>query len=209
MEISARQISAALALSGVSQAVFAESIGMTSGNFSLIVNRKVTPKAETMRKMMEEFNRMRIEFLPRDGVCVRDDVVRRLEGDDCYIRLHDEITQTMRDSKDDVLFFMVDESKSSEQVRSAKKRMRDAGIKCRHLCEETATQHDGPRHEYRAVPSEFYTNRPQVIFGDFVATTSRNPNLNIIIIQSQSVAAAERGKFEFFWNHCPMIKEGA
>ena len=127
---------------------------------------------------------------------------------DCYVHLLDEIYQTMRGEKDDVLFFFVDDRQSPPEVVAGNKRLREAGIKCRYLCEEGTEKLDHAPRNYRAVPSRFFHNAVQVVYGDCVAQAFGGDNKKVLILKNAEHAEAQRLIFEMIWTTHKMPEGG-
>ena len=134
-----RQIRAALELVNWTTADLAEATELNADTVRRICRGTIArPREGTEQKIREALERRGVKFLPDCGVQLDDDLVRVLQGEDSYLRLLDEIYHTMRGRGGDVLFFFVDDRVSSPEVVAANKRLREAGIKCRYLCEEGA-----------------------------------------------------------------------
>lgn len=197
-----RQISAGIALAGLTQAELATLAGLEAASLSRILKGEVQPRPETLDRIQIALESKQVEFGPRSSVALKDDYFRRLQGPDVFVRLLDEILRVMIGRTDDVLFFMVDPSVSTPAVKNALERLYDAGITCRYICSENNNVFDAPIEFYRAMPEKYFTNEVQVVYGDYVAINSLTPQHNVIILNSPSAAAAERGKFDFIWNNC-------
>ena len=148
-----------------------------------------------------------MKFLPDCGVQLDDGLVRVLQGEDSYLRLLDEIYHTMRGRGGDVLFFFVDDRVSSPEVVAANKRLREAGIKCRYLCEEGAPSLDYPARDYRAVPSRFFHNALQIVYGDCVAQLFGGESSKTLILRNEAHAESQRRLFELIWTTHRMPKQ--
>jgi hypothetical protein len=137
------------------------------------------------------------------GVRWIDDTIRTFEGPDAYLRLLDEVYQTLhRQTGAEVLSICTDDAVSPPEVTQAIQRWHDAGIKCRFLTHEKATRFDFALREYRLIPERYYTNSVMVVFADKVATLSEDNNA-VIVVRDQSQANMLRGLFEMIWQQCP------
>lgn len=203
MKPNTRQIAAGAALAGMTQDELAAVVGLEAAALELIMNGDVEPRPETLDRIQIALEARQVEFGPRSGVALKDEYFRRIIGKDVYIKLLDEILRTMIGRTDDVLFFMVDPAVSPPNVVDAELRLLDAGIKCRFICSEDNKVFYAPKESYRLIPRDYYTNEIQIVYGDFLAILSILPHSDsVLILNSPSVAAAERGKFDFIWNNC-------
>lgn len=201
MKLDLRQISAGIALAGMTQAELAAAAGLEAASLSRILKGEVTPRPESLDRIKIALEARQIEFGPRSSVALRDDYVRRIEGEDRYIKLHKEILRFMLGTQEEVLFFMIDPGISPPEIVEAFGWLHDAGVKCRYLCRENPTRLDGPPEQYRVVPDKYFVNQVQVIYGHHVAQNSKTPLDNILIINSPSLAAVETAKFNYMWDH--------
>ena len=205
MKLDVKQIAAGTALAGMTQAELASAAGLDPASLSRILSGDAQPRPETLERIKFVLEARHVEFGPRSGVSLKDDYVIRIEGVDGYLKLYDMILRTMIGRDEDVLFFMVDPSVSAQPVKDAKTKLYDAGIRCRHLCPTKVKIFDAPVADYKIVPDPYFINTPQVIFDRFVATTAENPLENVIVLNSQQIASAERAKFNFIWDHCDFV----
>lgn len=144
-----------------------------------------------------------IELIADRGVALRNDNYRLLEGPDCYLRLLDEVYQTLHGQAGaEVLSICTDDSVSPPEVAHAIQRWHDAGIPCRFLTHEYATRFDFPLREYRMIPHRFYTNSVMVVFADKVAVL-RGANDAVLVVRDKEKADMLRGLFEMIWLQSP------
>lgn len=207
MKIDIKQISAGMALAGMTHNELATASGIDAESLARILKGEVSARPESMDRIQIALEARQVEFGPRSGVALKDNYMRRLEGPgfDAYFKLYDEILRTMLGRSDDVLFFLVDPSVSGPALRDAKLRLYDAGIRCRHICPEGTQIFDAPKEDYRAMPRKYFANQPQVVYSHYVATTSMDPEFSVLIFNSHSISQAERSKFNFIWDHCAPI----
>ena len=203
-----RQIRAALELVNWTTADLAEATELNADTVRRICRGTIArPHEATEQKIRESLERRGVKFLPDCGVQLDDDLVRVLQGEDSYLRLLDEIYHTMRGRGGDVLFFFVDDRVSSPEVVAANKRLREAGIKCRYLCEEGAPSLDYPARDYRAVPSRFFHNALQIVYGDCVAQLFGGESSKTLILRNEAHAELQRRLFELIWTTHRMPKQ--
>lgn len=166
---------------------------------------EVRPQVKTAEAITSAFAAKGVEFTER-GVAWVDDLVRKLEGENCYLRLIDEVYQELHNQpKAEVLSICTDDAVSPDHVVQAIKRWHDAGIKCRFLTHENSERFDFPLKEYRLIPERFYKNSVMVVYADKVATLSA-ANDAVIIVRDKDQADMMRGLFEMIWLQSPMPK---
>lgn len=193
------QLRAALALIGWTTADLADATGLAPDTIRKICRGSHNPQKDTEQRIVSALARREVKLLPNGGVAHDDGVMRVIEGKDCYLRLLDEIYHATKDKAGEALFFFVDDQKSTPEVINAVKRLYDAGTKCRYLCEEGTEKLDHPARDYRAIPSRFFHNAVQVVFGDYIAQPFGGDNKKILILKNAEAAAAQRLLFEMIW----------
>jgi len=195
-----RQLRAALELVDWTTAALAEAAELSPDTVRRICRGTIAhPHEDTEHRIREVLERRGVRFLPNCGVQLDDEFVRLFQGDDSYLRLLDEIFHTMRGKPGDVLFFFVDDRQSSPEVVAANKRMREAGIKCRYICEEGAPRLDYPVRDYRAVPARFFHNAVQIVYADCVAQLFGGESTKTLILRNEAHAESQRRLFELIW----------
>ena len=206
--ITPRQIRAARALLGLDAAELADRAGLTRATITNIENSVVQPREATLDRLVETLAGGGVEFIGARGVALIENY-RLIEGADCYLQLLDEIYHSLRRKPgSEVLSICTDDNVSPPEVRQAIQRWHDAGIKCRFLSHEKATCFDFPLHEYRLIPSHFFTNSVMVVFGDRVATL-HGLNAAVLVITDRNQADMLRGLFEMVWAQSPAPRKAA
>ena len=197
--ITGRQIRAARTLLKWYASDLADKTGLTRETISRIEDDAVQGREGSIEKILRAFDEGGVEFIGDRGVALRNDNYRLLEGTDCYLRLLDEVYQTLRSKpKAEVLSICTDDSASPPEVVQAIQRWHDAGIKCRFLSHEKAKRFDFPLREYRLLPARFFKNSVMVVFADKVATL-RGTNETVLVINDRHQADMLRGLFEMIW----------
>ncbi len=205
--ISSRQIKAARALLDWSQEDLASSSGLSIATIRKIESGALSPRDKTMGAIVSALEEANIEFTDSTGVRLKDQNVTVIEGDDCFLRLVDEIYYAMSAKGGEVLFVNGDDSKMSDAEWDAFIRLRKAGIRFRVLVKEGNTNLHLPLDEYRWVPSKFYRYNVLGIFQNKVAISVYGKNTDVdmqkaLIIGSDALAECMRGLFEFMWENC-------
>jgi hypothetical protein len=203
-----RQIRAALELLNWTTADLAAATELNPDTVRRICRGTIArPHEATEQKIRAAVERRGVKFLPDCGVQLDDGLVRVLQGDDSYLRLLDEIYHSRRGAPGDVVFFFVDDRVSAPEVVAANRRLRDAGIKCRYLCEEGAPRLDYPARDYRAVPARFFHNALQIVYGDCVAQLFGGEAVKVLILRNDAHAESQRRLFELIWTTHRMPKQ--
>ena len=78
---------------------------------------------------------------------------------------------------------------------------------CRYLCEEGAPSLDYPARDYRAVPSRFFHNALQIVYGDCVAQLFGGESSKTLILRNEAHAESQRRLFELIWTTHRMPKQ--
>ncbi len=200
--VKGKQIAAARQLAGLTLSQLADRAGVARSSIVKLENGTVQPREGTLADITRALADAGVEFVERGARWI-DGAIRTLEGEDAYLRLLDEVYQSLhRKPNAEVLFICVDDAVSTPEVVTANERIRAAGIKCRYLASETATRFDFPLRDYRLIPEQFYTNSVMVVFGDKVATLS-DANDSVVIVRDPHQANMLRGLFEMIWRQAP------
>ncbi|HEY0902221.1 MAG TPA: helix-turn-helix transcriptional regulator [Micavibrio sp.] len=212
--ITREQIKAARALLDWSQKTLAEKSGVSEPTIKLIETARINSKPDTLIQIQETIESAGIEFLLQNGVRFRNDLVTVLEkrhvDDDVYLRLLDDIYDTVKDSKQEVLHSFIDNALSPEAVINRELMIRKTGAPNRHLVRHNDTYLIYPLDEYRYLPKGYYINNPTAVYGDKFAVVvqdaqfdqdARNSHINkVVIIKNPDIANVKRMEFEILWN---------
>ncbi|MCL2468910.1 MAG: helix-turn-helix domain-containing protein [Alphaproteobacteria bacterium] len=197
-----KQIKAARALLSWDAADLAEKASMRRETVLSVENGNAVPRPITMEKIIKAFNDAGVEFNGDRGVELRDDIVRKFEGEGYYLRFLDEVHSCMREKKGSVLFFNVDDSLSSQEIIQANTRMIEDGIKCRYLCKEKPDKLNHPVEFYRTVPEEHYRNGLLVVYDNYLAALARGKMM--VVFKNADVADSVRKLFGLIWSQNKM-----
>lgn len=201
--IKGKQIAAARHLADFTLDQLAERSGVSRSTIVKIESGTVQPRGGTLADIVKAFADAGVEFI-EGGARWIGDTVRVFEGPDAYLRLLDEVYQTLHTQPGaEVLFVCVDDEVSTLEILTANNRIRDAGIRCRYLTREDATRFDFPLRDYRLVPKRYYTNSVMVVYAEKVATLSDDNQGTVIVVRDTHQANMLRGLFEMIWQQCP------
>lgn len=207
--ISRTQIKAARAMLDWSQKRLAQECDSVSEpTIKLIETGKINSTPETLGALQGTFEDMGLEFIPQNGVRVRDDLVTVIEGrtdENTFLQLLDDIFYTMRDTGDEVLWSFVDELTSPQPVIERENMIRSNGIKYRSLVKHGDKNFLHDMEEYRWLPSGQFLANLTAVYGDKFATVVNKPHSNevekIIIINNPSIAEMKRKEFDIIWDY--------
>ena len=141
----------------------------------------------------EALERRGVKFLPDCGVQLDDGLLRFFQGEDSYIKLLNGNDDTMRGRGGDVVFFFVDDRVSTPEVVAANKRLREAGHQMPLSMRGGAPRLDYPARDYRAVPSRFFHNALQIVYGDCVAQLFGGESSKTLILRNEAHAESSAG----------------
>lgn len=206
-----KQVRAARMLAEWDAEDLAKRTGLTSETVFKIERETTNPRPATIDKIIQAFSSVGVEFIGNLGVTKRDDQIVTLSGSDVYTRLLDDVFHTLhRQENPEALFFFVDNSKSPPEVVASHRRIRNAGIRCRYLCQEHPKRMDFPAEDYRGIPEGFFHNNSAIIYGDKYATMLLDPvageDQGAIILRNSHIAAAQRNLFELIWASAQKVK---
>ncbi|PZQ44288.1 MAG: hypothetical protein DI551_10405, partial [Micavibrio aeruginosavorus] len=200
-------LKAARVLADLSQKALAEEAGIGSATLVEMEAGRSRPQPETVLAVMSA--------LERHGVQIRDGAVRRLsdrirfiEGDDCYLKLLEDVgTSLAGKPKAELLIFFGDDAKSPPDVVKAYRKLRLAGIRMRQLVEQGNDFLMGETHEYRYAPKDYFLNRVCTVYGDKIAMVTKTDVKRIIVINDAELAEMQRNLFMWLWSISPQPSE--
>lgn len=196
----ANLISAARALLDWSQGDLHKRTGISIDNISRIEAGTQSPRPDTLNRIIGAFEEEGIEFL-RNGVIKREDGYRIITGDECYIRLLEDVMQTLS-ADDELLIWCADDAKSPSAVNDMYRQMREKGIRMRQLVEAENLYLMGDLSEYRYLPSTAedtdFVNVVRLSYGDKYAEVNGEES-RIVIYRDKRAAQRDRYLFNVLW----------
>jgi hypothetical protein len=162
-----------------------------------------SPRADLLRQVKNALEAAGIEFIADRGVALRRDALEVIEGEGCYTRLMERILSLMGDRQEDICFINTRDNLSPSDVNALVEQMRSRGMTTRFICEEGDLTQTFPRRDYRWMPTQFFNNDVQVIFGEYVGTLI-NKGEAVYLIHNASYAETQRKIFNFVWSNCKM-----
>jgi transcriptional regulator with XRE-family HTH domain len=200
--ISREQIKAGRAMLDWSQKDLAQHSGVSDATIKLIETARINSTPETRQTIQEALEKGGLEFLPQNGVRMRDDLLtvleKRDEDDSVFLRLLDDIYYTMRRGYGEVLWSFVDDSLSSPEVLEKDRLIRGTGCGMRSLVRHGDTYLIYPIEEYRYLPKGLFLNNTSVVYGNKFALVV-DGSRKVIIINNEAIADVKRMEFEIIW----------
>jgi transcriptional regulator with XRE-family HTH domain len=217
--ITPRQIRAARGLLDWSQQQLADVAGVARVSIKNIETGATAPRKDTMEAVARAFTDHGVEFLPGNGVRMRDDIIVVFEGDDAEEQLLNDIYDTMlaQGAGHEVLIYgliEMDPDKYPHEFGLAKaqiERLQKAGITERIIGCHGNTHFVAPWHCYRWLPAEGFAPVPLFIYGSKIALSTDKPPVKSIVIDNPLFADSCRHLFNFAWHRAviPPAPEGA
>ncbi len=203
--ISREQIKAARAMLDWSQKVLGEKCDSVSEpTIKLIETGKINSTPETLGALQKTMEDAGIEFLPQKGVRFSDDLLTILEkqgeNDYVYLRLMDDIFNTVKGCHSDILFSFVDQSLAPDDVIDRQMMIRKTGCAMRFLVRYGDTELRYPLDEYRYLPKGHYLTNPCIVYENKFALMVGEWD-KVVIINDPSVAKLKRKEFDIIWDY--------
>lgn len=197
--ISSDQIRAARALLNWSQGDLADRTGLATPSIGNMEIGKHNPSLKSQQKIITAFDEAGVEFID-DGVRKKQDLVRVIEGDDCYLRMLDDVYHTLRNKDNaELLIAFADDRVSPPEVNESYRRIRKSGATMRQLVKEGNTYLLGGLDEYRAIPKGYFLNRVFVIYDQKVAFVLSSEE-KITIFSDPIVSDVMRNVFDILFS---------
>ena len=192
------QIRAARELLLLKQSDLAEALGISLSKLSRVESGE-TKSGDILLEVKQGVEKLGIRFT-NNGVERVQSRLEVIEGDGCYVRLLDDVYQTLLCSDDKTMFIMFSSDKASPpEVNYRYRLMRQNGISLKQLIEENDHYIMGDLEDYRTIPSKYFTNIVTVIYSTKVAQVNGSESL-ITILDDEQLAMREKGVFAHFWD---------
>ncbi len=214
--ITAEQIRAARGLLDWSQAHLSEICGVARVSIKNIETGLTAPRKDSIEAIAKAFEDHGIEFLPRNGVRQKDDIITVLDGQDAEQKLADDIYNTLlsQTSNKEVLISGLEETdpESKPEVyaraRNQVERLQKINAREKILSIEGNTNFISPWYCYRYLPKENFVSAPLFIYGDKIALNNDVKPYKSIVIHHRLFADSCRQLFNFAWERAsvPDIK---
>lgn len=192
------QIRAARELMGKTQSEIASYLDVSLAKISKAETGS-TKSGDVLLEIKKGLERLGIVFT-RNGVEYAQGHIEIIEGQDCYLRLLDEVNQALAGRNDkELLIMFASDAVSPTAVNNKYRFMRSEGITMRQIIREGDSYIMGPLHEYKAIPEAYFSNVVTLIYGDQVAQVSGDAT-RVTIHFDALLAERERRVFSYFWD---------
>ena len=175
---------------------------VSAPTIKMIESGKINSTPGTLGAIRDTFENAGLEFLPQNGLRFRDDLLtiieKQSEDDNVYLRLMDDIYNTVKGHYSEILFSFVDQSLSPEEVVDRQSMIRKTGSTMRFLVRDQDKNLRYPLDEYKYLPKGHYLTNPCVIYENKFALLVSNFD-KAIIIHDPAVAELKRKEFEIIW----------
>ena len=143
-----KQIAAARQLLGWSQADLAEKAGVSKPSIIRMEKDLYSVKDDMRRSVEMAFIQDDVEFID-SGTRINKKIVTIIEGDDCYLKLLDDVEKALIGTDKYMFLSGADETRSSNEVTQRTREMLKKGILMRFLIRENDTHIMGNIQQYR------------------------------------------------------------
>lgn len=204
-----RLLSPARALLGWTLSDLSSRSGAVSpSNLTNIENGKQKPREDTIRALRFTLEAEGIEFLT-DGVRLREDGITTITGEDCYLRLLNDVQETLSQAKGkdkELLIWCASDKVSPPAVNNKYRALRKNGIKMRQLVQEGDTYLMAPLAEYRTIPKKHFVNVVKLTYGDKHAIVNGHES-RILVHRDEKAAQSHRAIFNLLWDKLEQPKK--
>jgi len=218
MRLSAPQISAAMALAGMTQDELATLVGMARTAINRILTEEVVAKEETLRKLRHALESRGVEFIGNIGVQWAQHQIRTLVGVDGLKAFFDDVRATVKQSDEEVVICGVEEDYLEEKLGDYVDYQREEMAAVKNLRMRCLVKEGDPNLgaseycQYRWQAKKHFSNVPFYAYGDKLAiiVTSGPEDPLTLLIHNRTIAQAYRLQFENMWqaSHEPPKKHG-
>jgi transcriptional regulator with XRE-family HTH domain len=212
MSITTAQIRGARGILNWSQQDLAQRTGISATSIGSIENGTTTPRASTLETIRKAFENGGIDFIGLEGVRQKSGDVRIYRGRDGFIEFYDDIYNTIRDHKEDILVSNVDERLFVKILGDYAKIHVDRikALKSVHykiLVREGDNYIPGSDYaEYRWVSKDLFASVPFYVYGEKLAIMLFESEPSVIVLNYPSIAYAYRVQFADMWERSKQVE---
>jgi len=208
MRLVAKQISAAMALVGMTQDEVAIAADMARPSLNRILNEDAVAKDDTLRKIRIALEARGVEFIGNIGVQWAQHHIRTLSGVDGLKTFFDDVRSVAKHTDEEIAIcgFSEDyfEKKLGEYLDYHRKEMTTFGnVYMRCLIEENDYNVGASEYcKYRWQAKKNFSNVPFYIYGDRTAiiATSAPEDPLVLLIRNPAISQAYRRQFGAMWD---------
>ena len=180
-----------------------EKSGVSQPQIASIESGRVkSPRIGTLMAIKDACMRAGVDFKD-GGVFPRLDPTTRYDGEGWFLKVLDDIRDTLKDAREkELLIFGGDNRVSSPEVVQKFRQLCEMGVAIREMVEEGNTYLMGREENYRWIPKSHFENYVTVIYADKVCNDFHSHGL---LIKDSHWATAERNKFNLIWSQLPPL----
>ena len=195
-----KQIAAARQLLGWSQADLAEKAGVSKPSIIRMEKDLYSVKDDMRRSVEMAFIQDDVEFID-SGTRINKKIVTIIEGDDCYLKLLDDVEKALIGTDKYMFLSGADETRSSNEVTQRTREMLKKGILMRFLIRENDTHIMGNIQQYRWMEEQLFIDSDvKVVYANKTAyLVYRADKPQIILIEDTNIAEENKRMFSFIW----------
>ena len=201
--ISKEQVRAARAYLDWDRTRLSEECGVSVPQIANLETGKTeSPRVSTMADIMSAFLRHGVGFKD-GGIVPKTDCTTRFEGEGWYLRLLDDVYQTLMDAKNpEAIVLFGSESKSPPEVLQKWKKIKNLGTRVRRVVSAGDTHLTGALQEYRALPAEHFNNHIVLIYAHKVAICAASNTMGLVI-EDVSLSQTFKLMTDFYFSVLP------
>lgn len=205
MSITTAQIRGARGILNWSQQDLAQRTGISATSIGSIENGQTTPRDSTLQTIRRTFETSGVEFIGLDGVRLRSGDVRVFKGKEGFVEFYDDVYETLKSFKGNVLVSNVDERLFVKALGEFAKihvdRVKALGhVRYKILIKDGDNFAPGSDYaEYRWIPKELFSSVPFYVYGDQLAIMTFDGEPAIIALKYPAIANAYKVQFEDMW----------
>ncbi len=189
-------ITAARGLLRWSQEDLARESGVSGRTINLIENEKQNPSQDTMLAIEMALDRAGVVFKD-NSVSIEERRLTVLDGSNCLLKLFDDIGFTLQGGGE-LLIDGADEKVSPPALVKKVAKLRESGLKMRHMIKYGDRYLRGKPEEYRWIPERFFVNQAIFIYGENVAILSATTQ-SVLVHRDADLAKFFRNKYDLLW----------
>ncbi len=203
------QIRAARALLGWNQKELADRAGLSQTGIARIENGTHQPNSATEKKIVTALCSEGLDFID-GGVRRIQDRLLVFDGADCLRKLQDDIYNTLRKTKGEVLLLGISEIDPEERedyayTKGQIKRLMDAGASERILVRDDEKNFIAPLHWYRLTPEKYFSPHTVYVYETKIALLLRAPHYKVLLLDNPYFAETLRTFFNFVWDNAAEV----
>ncbi len=205
--ITIEQIKAARALLGWTQEDLAQAANLSKPSINTLERRISNPKQDTLLAVQQSLEKAGVEFSEGLGVKLKSAVVKTIifEGEDCLLRLVNDIFDTLNGTNKELMICGVEEGKykilgGQRIVKAVEKRLKH-NIKSKLIACEGDTNFLEPIEHYRWLEKPYFNRSPFYVYDNKYAIFlwgKGAPN-KVVLIENEDIAQSYREYFMQLW----------